>query len=194
MARLTDTARDAVATARKAPTLPSWWIAGGGVLLAVVAAFLLFQILRPAPADPFTVAPPAQLPPLPSAAPVPDLSDPSQQGDVQPVLETVRVVTDTGPVDVPRRAVEVAKAAVVGLYTGDFSKVTFAPGTTPPEPRGRAATVVVPDPYYASTVADSGDAVFLFKIDPDQTGPKEETTVTITVTADADIGFAYKPE
>jgi hypothetical protein len=106
--------------------------------------------------------------PVDSQTPTTSPTDVPQTG--LPEIEMVIMQTSSGAaLEVPSGSLQAAREATVALFTGDFSKVSFASGVAAPSlPR------TWKNPYVGDPIIDSvGDGVFVFvfKVDPDRDGP-----------------------
>jgi hypothetical protein len=125
-----------------------------------------------------TPAPVAETTPVETTAPVETVPTETVPVDTR-VL--VPLPGPGGTVNVDQQALDVARAATVALFTGDFSTVAISPGVEPP-----TLTRTYPDPLVSEpTVRNVGDEniTITFTVDPDGTGPAGLRLINTTVTA-----------
>jgi hypothetical protein len=122
---------------------------------------------------------------LPSAAATTDPST-SEPGGL-----FVPVGPDGATVDVPLAAVEIARAAAAGLFTGDFSAVVLFPGQEPPVVGTIWPAPVVGEPASAEQLAD-GTWLIGVIVDPDAAGTELARSVPIFV-GEAGDSWGYLP-
>lgn len=201
MSRLTDTARAAVQRSQRTATLPDWWIAAGGVLLALIVLALILQVLNPGPVEttaqsdgPGVTEP---LTPPTDGQPSPASPSPSADDSTTPAEPAPQPATPTGPaftvtegngrgtISVPAAANDFARSALRALYSGS-TKVPVAPGSKPAASLGSFASPQLSD---VTAAINHGDSLQLFfTMDPDGPGSLAQRTVSIYVT---DQGGAY---
>lgn len=203
MSRLTDTARAAVQRSQRTATLPDWWIAAGGVLLALIVLALILQVLNPgsdettAQSDGTGVTEPLapsagdqNTPALPTAGPEDSAPTAKPEPTPPPPAPTGPSFTVTegngrGTISVPASANDFARSALRALYSGS-TKVPVAPGSKPVAALGTFASPQLSD---VSAAIDHGDSLQLFfTMDPDGPGSLAQRTVSIHV---AEQGGAY---
>jgi hypothetical protein len=129
-----------------------------------------------------------------SSIPAPAGSDQPVDSSLPPLNPTETSVQDQAELDgttklefsgngsaipVPNQALEVARAACVGLFTGSFTSVPLAPGVAIPSLPRTWPNPSVSDPRVESV----GDGVFefSFRVDPDRNGPATLREIRVSI-------------
>lgn len=172
-------------TAATPQALPSWMSTVGVVGLVVLVGYFGLSAISSAGAGPSpapTVVAPNPSGVVPTAAPTNGSSTPSTPAATPAPTGTVEVPsTDgSGMVTVDVAAVQVASAAAIALFTGDFTNVPLV-GAMPAVGQ-KWADPIISEPVSA---VDAGSSLrVLFDIDPDGAGSEVSRRIGVTVVND----------
>lgn len=192
------------------------WVFLGAIVLALVVAYVLAGPGDPVPADdassPFgnvsdidpagdpigepgdPVAPTTPSPTETTAPrttePAEDPAPPSSTPSEPDPAETVSIVDSIGGTTrVDAGSLEVARASVVALFTGDYAAVPLAPGAEVPAGLTAYPSPTVTDPVLEG--AGDGTVTFSFVVEPDGDGPEGPRKVRTLVERADDGTFGW---
>lgn len=191
MGFLTDSARKAYKKGSRRAYVPDWFLPASYVFAAFVAIVLLFATLRGSEPRSFTVEDPKVTVPV-SGSPTITTGDSLAPGGTNVSGATQSVVRlDGSSVTLPVGAEAMARAAVVALFTGEFTDVALYPGQLEPVVIAPWKNVAVIGVSEART-PDATTVTVTYRIDPDGDGMEQPRDITVMVVRNGD-DWAYLP-
>lgn len=202
MSSLSEAAGKRLRSVNRRQELPSWWTLGQIVVGVIFFCALAYSFMT----DENT--PPVELPDDPFAAPAETpVVDPGTVATVPAPVEPTAPIspgptapTTTGTVtlpaadgtlvEVPVAAVDLAKAAAVANFTGNYVDVPVAAGVTRTPPLRLWLDAVAADVTVLTAV--EGEFALNVTVDPDATGPETARPIVIPVTVE-DGSWVYAP-